>query len=125
MIITLIFVGILILGIVGTLCFDYIMEGLKGVIVLLFIVGIFGVIICGTWIIGNHVKIYQNVTLGALSLENGQLLKGIKRHPTIGNNVTLYAGSSILGGNTIVEDNVIIGSNVCLKGSVSSNSVIK
>lgn len=84
-----------------------------------------GIVIGETTIIGNHVKIYQNVTLGALSLENGQLLKGIKRHPTIGNNVTLYAGSSILGGNTIVEDNVIIGSNVCLKGSVSSNNVIK
>lgn len=71
-----------------------------------------GIVIGETAIIGNKVKIYQGVTLGALSLSKGQLMKNVKRHPTIGNNVTIYSGASILGGSTIIGNNVIIGSNV-------------
>lgn len=84
-----------------------------------------GIVIGETTIIGNHVKIYQNVTLGAISLEKGNLLKGIKRHPTIGNNVTIYAGASILGGETYIDDGTIIGSNVFITKSVSKEQVIK
>lgn len=84
-----------------------------------------GIVIGETTVIGHHVKIYQNVTLGALSLEKGQKLKGVKRHPTIGNNVTIYAGASILGGNTIIGDNVIIGSNTFVIKSVSNQNVVK
>lgn len=71
-----------------------------------------GVVIGETSIIGSNVKIYQGVTLGALSLSKGQLIKNTKRHPTIGNNVTIYSGASILGGETIIGNNVVIGSNV-------------
>ena len=56
-----------------------------------------GIVIGETTLIGERVKIYQGVTLGALSLTDGQRLKGSKRHPTIGNNVTIYSGASILG----------------------------
>ena len=84
-----------------------------------------GIVIGETTIIGDYVKIYQGVTLGALSLSKGQNLKGSKRHPTIGNNVTIYANSSILGGNTIIGDNVTIGSNVLICSSVDNNSIIK
>ena len=55
-----------------------------------------------TTIIGDNVKIYQGVTLGALSTNGGQKLKNIKRHPTLGNNVTVYSGTSILGGDTVI-----------------------
>jgi serine O-acetyltransferase len=70
-----------------------------------------GIVIGETTVIGHHFKIYQNVTLGALSLREGKNLKGTKRHPTIGNYVTIYAGATILGGNTIIDDNTTIGSN--------------
>ena len=79
-----------------------------------------GIVIGETAIVGNNVKIYQGVTLGALSLAKGQALKNTKRHPTIGNNVTIYAGASILG-NITVGDNVVIGSNVFLTKSIPSN----
>lgn len=81
-----------------------------------------GVVIGETSEIGDHVKIYQGVTLGAMSTRGGQYLKGVKRHPTIGNNVTIYSGASILGGETIVGDNSTIGSNVFITGSVPSDS---
>lgn len=61
------------------------------------------------------------MTLGALSLTDGQRLKGSKRHPTIGNNVTIYSGASILGGDTVIGDNVTIGSSVFLTYSVPSS----
>lgn len=80
-----------------------------------------GVVIGETAIVGDRVKIYQGVTLGALSLSKGHLLKGKKRHPTIGNEVTIYSGASILGDITI-GDNVVIGSNVFLLHSVESNT---
>jgi serine O-acetyltransferase len=83
-----------------------------------------GIVIGETTIIGDHVKLYQGVTLGALSLSRGQLLKGSKRHPTIGNNVTIYSGASILGGETIVEDNVTLGANVFVTSSVSKSSKV-
>lgn len=81
-----------------------------------------GIVIGETTIIGEHVKIYQGVTLGGLSTKGGQTLKGNKRHPTIGNNVTIYSGASILGGNTIIEDDVVIGGNAFVTSSVTKGS---
>ena len=70
-----------------------------------------GVVIGETAVIGNHVKVYQGVTLGALSTRKGQLLRGVKRHPTIEDNVTIYSNASVLGGETVVgHDSVIAGS---------------
>lgn len=70
-----------------------------------------GVVIGETTVIGNHVKIYQGVTLGALSTRAGQKLAGVKRHPTIEDNVTIYSNASVLGGETVVgSDSVIAGS---------------
>ncbi|MBQ3835850.1 MAG: serine acetyltransferase, partial [Treponema sp.] len=60
-----------------------------------------GIVIGETTVIGEHVKVYQGVTLGALSTNGGQQLKGVKRHPTIEDNVTIYSGASILGGDTV------------------------
>lgn len=77
-----------------------------------------GIVIGETTVIGHHFKIYQNVTLGALSLKEGKNLKGTKRHPTIGNYVTIYAGATILGGNTIIDDNTTIGSNAFVIKSI-------
>lgn len=83
-----------------------------------------GIVIGETAIIGHHVKIYHGVTLGALSLKKGQSLKGTKRHPTIGNYVTIYSGASILGGDTVIGDNSTIGSNAFLVKSVKENSKV-
>ena len=83
-----------------------------------------GIVIGETAKIGKRCKIYQGVTLGALSLQKGQLLKGTKRHPTIGDDVTIYAGASILGGNVTVGNNVVIGSNVFLLDSVEDNTKV-
>lgn len=80
-----------------------------------------GIVIGETTVIGEHVKIYQGVTLGGISLSKGQRLKGEKRHPTIGNYVTIYSGASILGGDVTIGDNVVVGSNVFLTKSVPSN----
>ena len=83
-----------------------------------------GVVIGETTVIGNNVKIYQGVTLGALSFPKdgcGMLLKGAKRHPTIGNNVTIYANATILGDITI-GDNTTIGSSTWIKTSIPANS---
>ena len=80
-----------------------------------------GIVIGETAIIGERVKIYQSVTLGALSLSKGSNLKGVKRHPTIGNDVTIYAGASILGGDVTIGNNVTIGSNVFLMESIPDN----
>ena len=70
-----------------------------------------GIVIGETTVIGDRVKIYQGVTLGALSTRGGQDLRGKRRHPTIEDNVTIYAGASILGGNTVIGRNSVIGSN--------------
>ena len=74
-----------------------------------------------TTVIGNNVKLYQNVTLGAKSFsknEDGSLVKGIKRHPNIGNNVVIYASVTILGGDTVIGDNVVISGNSWITKSV-------
>ena len=83
-----------------------------------------GIVIGETTKIGKNVKIYQNVTLGAISLGRGQLLKGVKRHPTIENNVTIYSGATILGGETVVGENTTIGANSFILESVSPNSIV-
>ncbi|MBQ3854376.1 MAG: serine acetyltransferase [Anaerovibrio sp.] len=77
-----------------------------------------GVVIGETTIIGNHVKLYQGVTLGGLSTRAGRDLIGVRRHPTIGDNVTIYSNASILGGETIIGDNCIISGNCFITSSV-------
>ena len=79
-----------------------------------------GIVIGQTSIINRYVKLYQGVTLGALSLADAQKMKNVKRHPTIGNHVTIYSCASILGDITI-GDNVTIGANVFLIESVGPN----
>ena len=81
-----------------------------------------GIVIGETALIGNHVKIYQGVTLGALSVDKSDAEK--KRHPTIEDNVVIYAGATILGGETIIGHDSVIGGNVWLTRSVPSNSKI-
>lgn len=78
-----------------------------------------GIVIGETTKIGDNVKIYQGVTLGALSTRKGQKLKGVKRHPTIGDNVTIYSGTTILGGDTVIGNNATIGGNAFIVNSVS------
>jgi len=77
-----------------------------------------GVVIGETTIIGKHVKLYQGVTLGALSTKGGQKLTGIRRHPTIEDNVTIYAGATILGGDTVIGKNMTIGGNTFITESI-------
>lgn len=77
-----------------------------------------GIVIGETTEIGENVKIYQGVTLGALSTRKGQQLKGVKRHPTIGDNVTIYSGTTILGGDTVIEKGATIGANAFIVSSV-------
>lgn len=80
-----------------------------------------GVVIGETCEIGEHVKIYQGVTLGALSFpkdDNGELVRGTKRHPTLEDNVVIYANATVLGGKTIVGHDSVIGSSVWLTESV-------
>ena len=86
-----------------------------------------GVVIGETTVIGEHVKLYQHVTLGAKSFdlaEDGTPVKGIKRHPNIGNNVVIYAGATILGGDTFIGDDCVIGGNVWLTHSIDSGTTI-
>jgi serine O-acetyltransferase len=81
-----------------------------------------GVVIGETSIIGNHVKIYQGVTLGALSTRGGQALRGVKRHPTIHDQVTIYSGASVLGGDTVIGEGAILNSNVFVTQSVPAHT---
>lgn len=81
-----------------------------------------GVVIGETAVIGDQVKIYQGVTIGALSLRKADLLRYTKRHPTIGNEVVIYAGATILGGNTVIGDRCTIGGNVFLVESVPEDT---
>lgn len=81
-----------------------------------------GIVIGETTVIGDYVKIYQGVTLGALSTRGGQRLKGHRRHPTIEDNVTIYAGASILGGETVIGAGSVIGSNVFITKSVPAGT---
>ena len=83
-----------------------------------------GIVIGETAIIGKNVKIYQGVTVGALSTRGGQKLSGKKRHPTICDNVTIYAGASILGGNTIIGENAVIGGNTFITSSINPNTIV-
>ncbi|MCY2954232.1 MAG: serine O-acetyltransferase [Planctomycetota bacterium] len=83
-----------------------------------------GVVIGETAQIGNNVKIYQGVTLGALAPAFGQLLRGHKRHPTIEDDVTLYSGSTILGGDTVIGRGVVINGNVFITSSVPPYTVV-
>ena len=86
-----------------------------------------GVVIGETTTIGEHVKLYQGVTLGAKSFEldeHGNPVKGIKRHPDIGNHVVVYAGATILGGMTHIGDNCVIGGNVWLTHSIEAGRTV-
>jgi serine O-acetyltransferase len=83
-----------------------------------------GIVIGETTIIGNNVKVYQGVTLGALSTRGGQSLKNKKRHPTIEDNVTIYSGASILGGETVVGKDVVIGGNAFITKSVPEGAKV-
>jgi serine O-acetyltransferase len=80
-----------------------------------------GIVIGETTIIGEYVKVYQGVTIGALSTRGGQSLRGAKRHPTIEDRVTIYAGASILGGETVIGHDAVIGSNAFITSSVGAN----
>jgi len=81
-----------------------------------------GLVIGETTVIGDHVKIYQGVTLGALSVDKARANK--KRHPTVEDNVIIYSGSTILGGDTVIGRDSIIGGNVFLTYSIPSSSVV-
>jgi len=83
-----------------------------------------GVVIGETCTIGDGVKVYQGVTLGALAPAYGQPLRGTKRHPTIEDDVTIYAGATVLGGDTVIGRGCTIGGNVFLTASVPPNSVV-
>jgi serine O-acetyltransferase len=77
-----------------------------------------GIVVGETTVIGNYVKIYQGVTLGALSTRGGRMLSGVKRHPTIEDHVTIYSGASIFGGDTVIGEGVVIGSSAFITKSV-------
>ena len=81
-----------------------------------------GIVIGETTVIGNNVKIYQGVTLGALSTRGGQSLRNKKRHPTIMDNVTIYSGASILGGDTVIGQDAVIGGNAFITSSVPAGA---
>jgi serine O-acetyltransferase len=86
-----------------------------------------GVVVGETCIIGNNVKIYQGVTLGAKSFaldEQGKPVKNVKRHPDIEDNVVIYAGATILGGDTVIGHDSVIGGNVWLTHSVPPFSMV-
>ncbi|MFC5649240.1 serine O-acetyltransferase [Paenibacillus solisilvae] len=83
-----------------------------------------GVVIGETTVIGNRVKIYHGVTLGALSTRGGQTLSGVKRHPTLEDEVTVYSGASILGGETVIGQGVVIGSNAFVSKSVPAGAKV-
>jgi serine O-acetyltransferase len=83
-----------------------------------------GTVVGETAVIGNNVKMYHGVTLGAKSTSGGQQLRGKKRHPTIEDNVTIYPGATILGGDTVIGANSTIGGNVFIMESVQPNSLV-
>ena len=86
-----------------------------------------GIVIGETAVLGHHVKLYQGVTIGAKSFENdenGNPVKGGKRHPDIGNHVVVYANATILGGDTLIGDNSVIGGNVWILSSVAPGSTV-
>ena len=83
-----------------------------------------GTVVGETCVIGNHVKLYHGVTLGAKSTAGGQKLRGNKRHPTIEDRVTIYPGATILGGETVIGAGSTIGGNVFIMESVAPNSLV-
>lgn len=83
-----------------------------------------GIVIGETTVIGNHVKIYQGVTLGALSTQKGQGLSGVKRHPTIEDNVVIYANTTILGGETVVGQNSVVAGNTFVVNSIPRDTKV-
>ena len=83
-----------------------------------------GVVVGETTIIGDNVKLYQGATLGALSPAGMPTNPGVRRHPKVGNNVVLYANSTLLGGATEVGDNVIVGGNAFLTSSVEPDTIV-
>ena len=83
-----------------------------------------GVVIGETTEIGDYVKIYQGVTLGALSTRGGQTLRGAKRHPTLEDEVTVYSGASILGGETIIGKGCVVGGNAFITQSVPAGTKV-
>lgn len=83
-----------------------------------------GIVIGETTDIGNNVKIYQGVTLGALSTRKGQQLSGVKRHPTIEDNVVIYANTTILGGETIIGANSVVAGNTFVTKSIPANTKV-
>jgi serine O-acetyltransferase len=86
-----------------------------------------GVVIGETAEIGDNVKVYQGVTLGALSFlkdERGRMVRGYKRHPTVRNNVTLYANAIVLGGDTVLHENSVVGGSTFITSSVPANTIV-
>jgi len=83
-----------------------------------------GIVVGETCVIGKNVKIYQGVTLGALSTRGGQQLAGVRRHPTVEDNVTIYAGATILGGETVIGENSVIGGNCFITRTIPENTKV-
>ncbi len=83
-----------------------------------------GVVIGETTVIGNRVNIYQGVTLGALSTRKGQELSGVKRHPTLEDNVVIYANTTILGGETVIGENCVVAGNTFVTSSIPANTKV-
>ena len=86
-----------------------------------------GVVIGETTVIEQHVKLYQGVTLGALSFpkdESGNIIRGAKRHPTIEEGVVIYANATVLGGDTVIGRNSVIGSSCAVSKSVAPNTIV-
>ncbi len=81
-----------------------------------------GIVVGETTVIGDHVKVYQNVTLGALSTRDSQKLRGTKRHPTLEDNVTIYSGASVLGGETVIGKGAVIGGNAFITKSIPAGA---
>lgn len=81
-----------------------------------------GIVIGETTVIGKRVRLYQGVTLGALSPRKGQVLSGVKRHPTIKDGATIYSGASILGGDTVIGEGAVIGGNSFITESVADGA---
>ncbi len=87
-----------------------------------------GVVIGQTCVVGEGVKLYQGVTLGAKSFpvdELGKLVRGTKRHPTLGDRVTVYAGAVVLGGETVIGDDCVISGGVCVTESVPAGRIVR
>ena len=84
-----------------------------------------GVVIGETTVVGDHVKLYQGVTLGGLSTRGGQSLRGLKRHPTLEDRVTVYANAAILGGDTVIGHDCVIGANAFVTESVPPCTTVR